>query len=211
MSVAANPRLAELERAAQQAREAAERAGEPWPPYVPMPVGPKPPEVREPVVDKIAGTVLANVELQPRDAARLCSPLGLVFGFTLKAPHGAVADGWSWRIRWGLGRRNHDGALIESVALRFEHSTPSRGFLLWVWTRTPANVPLLLALSGLLAPQWWLTGPGTVLAMLRLMPSTKWTASPVLEWKATGPGRITQPEPIASTEAKKIIRIGGWA
>jgi len=211
--------LAELERAAQQAREAAEAAGEPWPPYVPMPVGPKPAEHREPVVDKIVGTVLANVDMQPRDAARLCSALGLTFGITKPKPHGQVHPSWSWRIIWGLGRRNHDGLLTESLALKCEH--PSGRNVLWVWTRTPPNVALLLAAltppsalgrtgphhADYMPPLWW----PVLAALLRALPSTKWTSSMVLEWTRLGPGRITQPEPIASTEARKIIRIGGWA
>lgn len=201
--------LAELERAAQQAREAAERAGEPWPPYVPMPVGPKPPEHREPVVDKIAGTVLANRELVDVELIEMCGPAKLVLGVNKDHPHGQVGAGWTCRARWGLGRRNHDGALTESVALRFEHSTQSRGFLLWVWTRRPANVPLLWCLEAAIrmAPLW----PPTLAAVLRQLPSTKWTAEPVLGWKSTWECRITQPMPMLSSEAKKIIRIGGWA
>ncbi len=198
--------LDELERAAQQARAAAEAAGEPFPPYVPWPKGPRQSDqLAAPAPDKIAGQVLATKVLTTGDLIAYCSPAKLALGVSARAIAGQVDASWSRKAVWGLGRRIVDGVLTESVALRCEH--PDGRSVLFLWTRPPANPALMVALWSL-GVMACLLRPWAVAAVLVALPTTKWTSAMVMTWERLAPGRITQPRPIPSAEAKKIIREG---
>ncbi len=155
--------------------------------------------------------MLANRKMAPLEAAAYCSPAKGALGITKELPYGQVAIPWVAGAVWGLGRRDHDGALTESVALKAEHADGRS--VLFLWTRPPANVPLLVALG-----RWghWvaqveaapMAAWAPIAAVLARLPDKSWTSAGALAWKRTGPGRVSMPRPIPSAAAKKMIREG---
>jgi hypothetical protein len=156
--------------------------------------------------------VLAGKAFTTGDIVTYCTPAKAALGITQKIITGQVGPDWRHRARWGLGRRLADGKVTESVALHFEH--PDGRSRLFLWSRTPAPVALLLAalvppvqLSNRpdgMAPLWW----PSLAAVLALLPSKSWDLVLSVGWtRDPHDGHPTDiPRPMPSAAIKKEVR-----
>jgi len=163
------------------------------------------PQAPAPPVDPHAGVVLAGKALTTGDVMTYCTPAKGALGITAKAITGQVGPDWQRRIRWGLGRRLADGKVTESVALHFEH--PDGRSRLFLWTRTPAPVALLVALTDAIGVVGSLR-PWLILAVLDQLPGKSWDLALSVGWtRDPDDGHPTDvPRPIPSATIKKEIR-----
>lgn len=142
----------------------------------------------------------------PAELVAVCSPAKLALGVTLDFPTGQVGPGWRWWARLGFGIRGADGAITQSVALKFHHRERDRRALFY-WTRPVPDPRLILAAivppgrTGAhsydgMAPLWW----PSLAAVLGQLPDPTWTSELTTAWTDDMPRKV------ASADVKREIR-----
>jgi hypothetical protein len=168
------------------------------------------PQAPPPPVDPHAGVVLAGKAFTTGDIVTYCTPAKAALGITQKIITGQVGPDWRYRARWGLGRRLVDGKVTESVVLHFEH--PDGRSRLFLWSRTPANPVLMVALSRELGCVIAECDDGSswpvITAVLDQLPGKSWDLALSVGWtRDPYSGRPTDiPRPMPSAAIKKEVR-----
>jgi hypothetical protein len=216
-------RTRRLQREAQDARERAEAAGEPFADYVPWPKGEKPAELDEVPAD-VTPTSVALFSRPVDDVAaliHLVPPAKLALGArktkdgAYSMVDGGLGPGWRFATRHGMGYDPASGRIGESVALHLEHPDGRSG--LFVWARqVPHPVVLLAALvapsrlgrtgprhADYMPPLWW----PTLAAVLAQLPTPSWKTAGTWRWTRRPDGRPDDtPRRTPSPDLKKEIR-----